>query len=112
MAEKAYLVANPSSACKAILFDAEICTCCLNCVEVCRTDVLIPNSEKDKPPIVLYPDECWFCGSCVAHCPSPGAIRMEHPLSQRAGWKRKETGEFFRIGMNNPPTPNTKPPVC
>ena len=31
MAEKAYLVANPASACKAILFDAELCTGCLEC---------------------------------------------------------------------------------
>ena len=112
MSEKALLVANPPSACKSILFDADLCTACLNCVEVCRTDVLIPNPQEGKPPIVLYPDECWFCGSCVAHCPCPGAIRMEHPLSQRATWKRKETGELFRIGMKNPPPPNTKPPVC
>ena len=112
MAEKACLVPNPPSACKAILFDADLCTGCLECVEVCRTDVLVPNPDKSKPPIVLYPDECWFCGSCVAHCPCPGAIAMEHPLNQKAGWKRKETGEFFRIGMKNTPLPNTKPPVC
>jgi len=112
MAEDAYLVPNPATACKAILFDVELCTGCLDCVEVCRTDVLVPNQEKGKPPIVLYPDECWFCGSCVAHCPCPGAITMEHPLSHRVGWKRKDTGEYFRIGMKNPPPPNTKPPVC
>jgi len=51
--------------------DAELCTGCLDCVEACRTDVLIPNPEKGKPPIVLYPDECWFCGNCVARCPCP-----------------------------------------
>ncbi len=112
MSEKALLVANPPSACKSILIDAEICTGCLKCVEVCRTDVLVPNLREGEPPIVLYPDECWFCGSCVAHCPCPGAILMEHPLSQRAAWKRKATGEMFRIGMKNPPPPNTKPPVC
>jgi len=112
MEETAFLVPNPAAACKAILINAELCTGCLDCVEVCRTDVLIPNPDKDKPPIVLYPDECWFRGSCVAHCPCPGAITMEHPLSQRVGWKRKETGEFFRIGMKNPPPPNPKPPVC
>jgi NAD-dependent dihydropyrimidine dehydrogenase PreA subunit len=112
MSENALLVANPPSACKAIIFDPDVCTGCLTCVEVCRTDVLIPNARDGGPPIVLYPDECWFCGCCVAHCPSPGAIRMEHPLSQRAGWKRKATGEMFRIGMKNPPPPNTKPPVC
>jgi formate dehydrogenase major subunit len=64
-----------------------------------------------EPPVLMYPDECWFCGCCVAHCPVPGAIRMEHPLNQRIGWKRKETGEYFRIGMKNPPPPNTRPPV-
>ena len=111
MAEKAYIVPNPATPCKAIIIDTELCTGCKQCVDVCRTDVMVPNPEKDKPPIVLYPDECWFCGCCVAHCPSPGAIRVEHPLNQRVGWKRKETGEYFRIGMNNPPPPNTKPPV-
>jgi len=70
------------------------------------------DPEQGKPPIVLYPDECWFCGSCVAHCPNPGAITMEHPLYQRVGWKRKDTGEHFRIGMKNPPPPNRKAPVC
>jgi hypothetical protein len=36
---------------------------------------------------------------------------MEHPLNQRIGWKRKSTGEFFRIGMKDPPPANTRPPV-
>jgi hypothetical protein len=31
---------------------------------------------------------------------------------QRAGWRRKETGEYFLIGMKNPPPPDAKPPVC
>jgi NADPH-dependent glutamate synthase beta subunit-like oxidoreductase/ferredoxin len=64
-----------------------------------------------EPPMVLYPDECWFCGTCVEECPAAGAIRMEHPLNQRVGWKRKETGELFRPGMKNPPPPYTLPPV-
>jgi formate dehydrogenase major subunit len=62
-------------------------------------------------PLAIYPDECWFCGCCVEHCPVPGAIEMEFPMNQRVGWKRKETGEYFRIGMKNPPPPNEKPPV-
>ena len=88
----------------------EWCKGCNICVDVCRSDVMVPNPEKCKPPIVLYPDECWFCGCCVEHCPT-GANRLEHPLNQRIGWKRKETGEYFRIGMKNPPPPNTRPPV-
>lgn len=64
-----------------------------------------------EPPLVLYPDECWFCGTCVEECPAPGAIRMEHPLNQKVGWKRKETGQLFRVGMKDPPAPNNRPPV-
>jgi len=63
------------------------------------------------PPLVLYPDECWFCGTCVEECPVPGAIRMEQPLNQKVGWKRKETGELMRVGMKDPPPPYTRPPV-
>jgi NAD-dependent dihydropyrimidine dehydrogenase PreA subunit len=112
MAEKAYMVPNPVMPCKVIVIDEDLCTGCNICVDVCRTDVMVPNPEEGKPPIVLYPDECWFCGCCAADCPVPDAITVEYPLNQRVGWKRKETGEYFRIGMKNPPPPNTKPPVC
>jgi formate dehydrogenase major subunit len=64
-----------------------------------------------EQPIAVYPDECWFCGCCVTHCPVPGAIRMDFPMNQRVGWKRKETGEYYRIGMKNPLPPNRKPPM-
>jgi ferredoxin len=65
---------------------------------------MMPNPEKKKPPVILYPEECWFCGSCVEECPRPGAISMPHPLAQNisVNWKRKDTGEYFRIGQKNP----------
>lgn len=107
---KAYLVANPLTPGQAVVIDPAVCGGCNTCVEVCRTDVLLPNPEKGKPPVVLYPDECWFCASCVEHC-TTGAIQMVHPLNQRIGWKRKATGEYFRVGMKNPPPPNNRPPV-
>jgi MinD superfamily P-loop ATPase len=112
MAGNAYRVPNPTMPCRVIAFNEELCTACNMCVDVCRTDVMIPNPDEGKPPLVLYPDECWFCGCCAADCPVPGAITVEYPLNQRVGWKRKDTGEYFRIGMKNPPPPNTKPPVC
>lgn len=108
---KAYIVPNPMTPCKAIVIDAELCIGCNTCADVCRSNVMVPNPEKGQLPILLYPDECWFCGCCASDCPIPGAIRVEHPLNQRVGWKRKETGEYFRIGMKNPPPPNTRPPV-
>ena len=111
MYTKARLVPNPPTPNQAILIDESRCTACDSCVDVCRADVLLPHPEKGKPPLVMYPDECWFCGCCVSHCPVEGAIRMEHPLNQRAGWKRKETGEYYRVGMKDPPPPNTRPPV-
>ncbi len=110
MKNDAYMVPNPLTPGQVILIDTAKCTGCNTCVEVCRTDVLVPNPETGKPPIVLYPDECWFCGCCGSDCPT-GALHVEYPLNQKVGWKRKETGEYFRLGMKNPPPPNTRPSV-
>ena len=35
-------------------------------------------------PVVMYPGECYYCGACVMACPVKGAIRLEHPLMNRA----------------------------
>ena len=42
----------------------------------------IPASQLRD--IVLYPGECYYCGACVMACPHDGAIRLEHPLMNRA----------------------------
>ena len=73
----------PSSA-RPIRFDAEKCVGCNRCANICQVDIFIPNPEKGKPPIVLYPGECYYCGSCVMVCPRPGAIELEHPLMNQA----------------------------
>ena len=113
MNRRAYMVPNPPTPNRAIDFDESVCNGCNRCVEICRSDVLMPNPEKKKPPIVLYPDECWYCGTCVQECSRPGAITMLHPLHQSISvvWKRADTGETFRLGMRNPPPPNTRPPA-
>lgn len=99
MTPKIYAIPNPPTPNRAIDFDSELCSGCNRCVEICRSDVLIPNPEKKKPPIVLYPDECWYCGCCVLECNRPGAISMLHPLNQSVSvvWKRKDTNESFRL---------------
>jgi NAD-dependent dihydropyrimidine dehydrogenase PreA subunit len=111
MTEKLYLVPNPPTPNRVVEFNAQICTGCNLCVEVCPTDVMMPNPEKGNPPIVVYAEECWYCGGCVEECTRPGAITMVHPTSQRisVNWKRKDTGDYFRLGMKNPPPPNTRP---
>ena len=111
MTTTVYMVPNPPTPNRILDFDDQACIGCNLCVEVCPTDVLMPNPEKHKPPIVLYAEECWYCGGCVEECTQQGAITLLHPTSQRISmnWKRKETGEYFRLGMKNPPPPNMTP---
>ncbi len=98
---------------RPVLFDEETCTGCNICVDVCSMDVLAPNPIKRGLPLIVFPDECWYCGCCEMHCPTYelGSIRINFPLMQRGRWKRKESGEHFRVGMKNPPLPNTRKPV-
>lgn len=111
MKNRVYSAPNLATSGPTIVIDRERCIGCNACVDVCRCHVLLPNNVKGDHPIIMYPDECWFCGSCVEYCKEEGAIRLVHTLSQRVNWKRKDTGEFHRIGMRNPPVPNTKPLV-
>ena len=109
--EQVYMSPNPPTPNISVRFDEAKCTGCNLCVEVCPTDVMMPNPKKGQPPMVLYAEECWYCGGCVEECPE-GAVSMVHPTNQRisVNWKRKDTGEYFRLGMKNPPPPNTRPP--
>jgi len=92
MDEKVYVnpeqgVSNP------ITFNPESCSGCNRCIEVCQVDIFIPNPEKNKPPIVAYPGECWYCGSCVMECPQQSAIQL-NPLSMnQVYWKPKGKNE-------------------
>ena len=110
---KACIAVNVITPNSPIEIDEKICNGCNICVEMCQMGVLVPNPEKGKPPIVLYPDECWYGGCCVKECPlrEKGAIKLNWPLMQKMRWKRKETNEHFRFGMPNPPPPNLRPPV-
>jgi NAD-dependent dihydropyrimidine dehydrogenase PreA subunit len=94
--KKVYALPNWCTPVNPVIMDAAVCTGCNRCVDVCQVDIFIPNPEGGKPPVVLYPEECWYCGSCVECCPEPGAVRLNHPLTQRVRWKRKDTGEHFR----------------
>ncbi|MDO4633638.1 MAG: ferredoxin family protein [Eubacteriales bacterium] len=73
----------PSSV-RPIIYDQEKCIGCNRCAEVCQCDILLPSEKKGEHPIVMYPGECYYCGACVMVCPKKGAIRLEHPLMNRA----------------------------
>ena len=72
------------SSARPILFNESLCVGCNQCMNVCQVDIFLPNPEKGKHPVVVYPGECYYCGSCVMACPNPGAIRLEHPVMNRA----------------------------
>ena len=69
---------------RPIIYDPEKCIGCNSCASVCQCDILLPAPVKGEHPIVMYPGECYYCGACVMACPRPGAIRLSHPLMNRA----------------------------
>ena len=84
-----------------IRINPEVCSGCNSCVDSCPNDVLAPNPEKGKPPIVLNPNECdcmhstmtftWM-GICIMDCPlwEKGAITRYDPWYMRPRIKRGE----------------------
>ena len=54
MAKKLYVTVG-TSLIIPVNFNAEICNGCNKCIEVCQVDLFIPNPDKGKPPIVLFP---------------------------------------------------------
>jgi NAD-dependent dihydropyrimidine dehydrogenase PreA subunit len=95
--KEVYLEPNRNTPWRPAIFNEDLCTGCNECVGSCQADVLLPNPEEGKPPIIVFPDECFYGGCCVGACPVPGAIKLNHPLTQRVRWKRKATGETFRV---------------
>ena len=73
-----------------IIYNKDKCVGCNKCVDICQVDLLIPNPEKGKAPIVLYPGECWYCGCCVMECSIEGAITLRHPLMNQVHWVAKD----------------------
>ncbi len=82
----------PCSA-RPVVYDDSVCIGCGRCAEVCQVDVLVPSLEKGKHPLVMFPGECYYCGSCVMECPAPGAIRLVHPLMNQAKFVPVRRGE-------------------
>ena len=104
------IFSNPTGSTVAVTIDEELCVGCNACANICRVQTILPNPEPGKPPILAYPDECWYCACCVEACRT-GALKMNLPINQRIFFKRKETGEIYRIGDQNcPPKSYFVPP--
>jgi NAD-dependent dihydropyrimidine dehydrogenase PreA subunit len=61
MAQRVYAIPNIATPNRPVINDAELCLGCNGCVEVCPIDVFIPAPEVGAPPIILHPEECWYC---------------------------------------------------
>lgn len=84
MKTKEFTVNQIPSSTMPIHYNEELCVGCNRCVDVCQCDILFPNEEKGKTPIVMYPGECYYCGACVMVCLNKGAITLQHPLMNQA----------------------------
>jgi formate hydrogenlyase subunit 6/NADH:ubiquinone oxidoreductase subunit I len=53
-----------------IRIDGNLCVKCDLCDWICPGD-LIHHEEgnRQKLPVMAYPDECWYCGLCQSVCP-------------------------------------------
>jgi len=63
-----------------IIIDYATCTGCGKCYEVCPPDIFDFDQERHLLT-VAYPEECWYCGTCIYDCPVDGALRMELPFA-------------------------------
>jgi Na+-translocating ferredoxin:NAD+ oxidoreductase RNF subunit RnfB len=93
---KCYAFPNKSTPSMPVVIDETRCNGCNKCVTICTTDVLVPNPIPGLPPIVLYPEECWYAACCVGECPEH-CISMRTPLMNRVHYKDKVTGEIKRV---------------
>lgn len=53
------------------------CIACGICDRHCPLDIIRVN-KSDGRAHVLYPEECWHCGTCRIDCPTK-AISIEFP---------------------------------
>jgi ferredoxin len=66
MKKTAYMVHNPSMPNQGPIIDPDLCIACYTYVNVCRTDVLVPSLDQDRPPIVLYRMNAGFAAAAPA----------------------------------------------
>jgi NAD-dependent dihydropyrimidine dehydrogenase PreA subunit len=72
------------SSINTLKFDAELCTGCGMCVNVCPHAVFALNHRVVQ---VVRPDACMECGACQRNC-SLGAIQVESGVGCAAAMMR------------------------
>jgi len=104
--EDVHMFPNLVTPADPVVFNEEAGNGCNRCVERCVMDMLLPNPEKGKPPIALYPDECYYDGLCVVNCPSwhKGAINSTTRSTRRSAGRGSTLASTFdfrgMVGIN------------
>ena len=83
------------------VIDADKCTCCGLCVDLCPEDVYY-GSRPGELPVVTYPRECIHFNCCEQECPAD-AIRIRIPLQALVVYKPTPE-EFARAAGGDYPT--------
>ena len=52
--KKEYTVRPVECSTRPIHYDLKLCIGCNRCVDTCQCDILMPNQEKGKPPVVMW----------------------------------------------------------
>lgn len=73
---------------------AERCTACGRCVEVCQFHAL----AKVGKTILVFPQLCHGCGSCTWNCPEVAIIEVPNPIGRLEAGRTKE-GIHFAQGV-------------
>jgi MinD superfamily P-loop ATPase len=83
---------------------AEKCTACGKCVEVCQFHALAKVGKN----ILVFPQLCHGCGSCTWNCPANAITEVPNPIGTLERGLALENIEFFRgqLTISEPmPTP-------
>ena len=68
------------------VINADKCTGCGTCVDICAEDVFF-KSKNGEIPIISYPEMCNYCNCCVHDCPVEGAIKLRIPANMMIAYK-------------------------
>jgi MinD superfamily P-loop ATPase len=75
--------------------DLEMCTYCGRCSEVCQYHAIAVVGEK----VLIFPELCHGCGSCMLSCPAGAIHEVLHPMGTiERGWA--DGVEFAQGTMN------------
>jgi len=83
---------------KVVVIDRDLCTGCMECMEVCRFEALHPS--PDSPDLVMVdPISCEGCAACTHICPE-NAMHMEQEIAGSLYHSESRYGPLFHAALH------------